>query len=70
MLAKAEDLGIKLWGGGTTPPPLLEPDLKKLGLLELQAELSQIAGHPVSIMIYRSMDDVLARGPAIVVAAP
>ena len=70
LLAKAEDLGIKLWGGGTRTPPLLEPDLKKLGLLELQAELSQIAGHPVSIMIYRSMDDVLARGPAIVVAAP
>jgi len=71
LFAKAQELGLKVWGGGTRTPPLDSPDLERLGLSELQAELSKIAGHDVSIMmIYRSMGDVLARAPATVVPAP
>jgi hypothetical protein len=66
LWAKVEELGIERWGAGTRTPPLSLSDLGNLGLKELQAELTEIAGHRVSIMIYRSMGDVLARGPGIV----
>ncbi len=69
LFSEAQKTGLKLWSDGTRTPPLLKGDLERLGLSELRASLSEIAGHKVSIMIYRSMDDVLARGPAIVVPA-
>jgi hypothetical protein len=67
---KAQELGYKVIGGGTRTWPLKEYQLDGLGLRELQAELTEIAGHDVSIMLYRTMDDVFARGPFIVIPPP
>ena len=66
LFDKAREFGINLAGAGTRTRPLSPDDLPLLGLRDLQSELSGIAGHDVRFMIYRSMDDVLARGPAIV----
>jgi hypothetical protein len=44
--------------------------LDDLGLTELARELTEIAGWKVSIMLYRTVEDVLARGPSITVSAP
>jgi hypothetical protein len=67
---KAQEFGYELIGGGTRTWPLKEFQLEQLGLLELQVELTQIAGHDVSIMLYRSMEDLLARGPFIAIPPP
>ena len=68
LFAKAQELGIKLRAGDSRTLPLTSLELEDLGLSALAEELSAIAGHPVKFMVYRSMDDILARGPAIVVA--
>ena len=62
---KAEELGIKFRSGGGRMPPLQPADIDTLGLTDVVTELSEIAGHPVKFMLYRSMDDIVARGPAI-----
>jgi hypothetical protein len=70
LFAKAQDLGLKLRGASTRTLPLYPSELDDLGLAELARELTEIAGKKVSIMLYRTVEDVLARGPAITVSAP
>lgn len=70
LFAKAQELGLRLRDSGTRTGPLKPLGLRDLGLQDLARELTDIAGHKVSFMIYRTMDDVLARGPAIVVPGP
>ena len=65
LFTKAEELGIKFRSGGGRTPPLQPADIDALGLTDVVTELSEIAGHPVKFMLYRSMDDIVARGPAI-----
>lgn len=42
-------------------------DLERLGLTQLRADLSELAGRPVNFMIYRSVEDALERSPSILV---
>jgi hypothetical protein len=70
LFQKAQELGIKFRGDGTRTGPLKLLQLRDLGLEELANELAEVAGYKVSIMVYRSMDDVLARGPAVIFPEP
>jgi hypothetical protein len=54
LLDNAAAAGIDLRSGGLRTGPLREADLAKLGLLDLAASLSSIAGRPVNFMIYAS----------------
>jgi hypothetical protein len=69
LFAKASELGLKFRVDGSRTGPLKDFQLDKLGLGPVRDALSELVDRDVSFMIYRSMDDVLARGPAIVVPA-
>lgn len=65
LLQRARELGIPLRGGGIRTMPLKKEHLERLGLWELQEELSRLAGRDVSFMIYESVEAILKRGPSI-----
>jgi len=67
LLQRAKELGIGLRGGGTRTEPLKDKHLKMLGLLDLQQELNEMAGRPVTFMIYESIESIAQRGPYIIV---
>jgi filamentous hemagglutinin len=67
LLQRAKELGIGLRGGGTRTVPLKDKHLKMLGLLDLQQELNEMAGRPVTFMIYESIESIAQRGPYIIV---
>jgi hypothetical protein len=67
LLQRAKELGIGLRGGGTRIVPLKDKHLKMLGLLDLQQELNEMAGRPVTFMIYESIESIAQRGPYIIV---
>ena len=46
--------------------PLSKEELEELGLLEVQNKMSQVAGRPVSFMLFESVEDALRR-PSIMV---
>lgn len=64
---RAKELGIGLRSGGTRTGPLSSADLEKIGLAELAARLSGLAGRPVNFMVFDSIARALSRGPSIVV---
>jgi hypothetical protein len=74
LFEKAQAVGIGLRSQGTRTGPLsLEttPELlERMGLTQLSTQLAQQAGRPVNFMIYRSIDDAIARNPSIVVPRP
>ena len=51
-------------------PPLDDTQLRVLGLEDEIASLSAQVGRSVSVMLYRSVDDIVARGPSIAVPNP
>ncbi|GAC1322140.1 MAG: hypothetical protein NVSMB13_00030 [Mycobacteriales bacterium] len=61
----AVEAGMPLRAAGSRTGPLSDEQQALLGLSNLRAELTSLAGHPVSFMIYRSSDGALARGPSI-----
>jgi hypothetical protein len=63
LFVKARELGIEIRGGGTRTAPLSDNQLKKLGLFEMYKLLSQMAGRPVSIMLYKTSEAVKERNP-------
>jgi hypothetical protein len=63
----AQDAGIPLRSGGGRTGPLRPGDLQQLGLSDLRASLTEAAGRPVNFMIYKSIEDALARSPSIIV---
>lgn len=67
IFSAARRAGIGLRGGGIRTGPLTALDLERLGLTGLRANMSDLAGRPVNFMIYRSIEDALARSPSIVV---
>ena len=67
MLAQAKELGIGLRFGGTRTDPLTSADLEKLGLTDLAARLSSLAGRPVNFMIFDSVAGAISRAPSILV---
>jgi hypothetical protein len=68
--ARAQGFGIRMRAGGTRTPPLDDGALRRLGLLDDVDQLNGRTGRTVSIMLYRSVDDVLARGANIPVPHP
>ena len=67
LLDKAKELGIRLRNGGSRTGALTSSQIKKLGLADLQNELSQQAGRPVNFMLFRSVKDAVEKAPSIVV---
>lgn len=67
LLQCAQDVGVGLRQGGLRTGPLRPEYLERLGLTDLSTQLSQQAGRPVNFMIYRSIDDAVARSPSILV---
>jgi hypothetical protein len=71
LFEKAQAVGIGLRGQGTRTDPLSlarTPELlERMGLTQLSTQLSQQAGRPVNFMIYRSIEEAIARSPSIVV---
>jgi RHS repeat-associated protein len=67
LLDKAKELGIQLRSGGSRTGALTPSQIKKLGLADLQKQLSQEAGRPVNFMLFRSVDAAVERAPSIVV---
>ena len=65
IFSAAQEGGIGLRAGGIRTGPLGPSDLEQLGLTGLRESLSTQAGRPVNFMIYRSLEDALARGPSI-----
>ena len=65
LFARAKAAGIQLRGNRTRTGPLNEQHLGELGLLELQIQMSNLAGRDVSFMIYRNVDAITVRGDAI-----
>ncbi len=65
--ARAQELGIPLRGGATRTGPISGDDVLRLGLADELANLNAQVGRPVSIMLYRTVDDIVARGPSIAV---
>jgi len=65
IFGAAQRAGMGLRGGGIRTGPLELDDLGRLGLAGLRADLTQTAERPVNFMIYRSIDDTLARSPSI-----
>ncbi|NIH79089.1 hypothetical protein [Amycolatopsis viridis] len=67
IFAAAQAAGIGLRGKGTRTGPLRAHDLAALGLTDLRADLSDLAGRDVNFMIYRSSEVALGRAPSIIV---
>jgi filamentous hemagglutinin len=66
LFARAKALGVQIRGRGTRTAPLTEKQLEKLGLLELRNQLRErMSGRPVAFMVYRDLEQTLARGPSI-----
>ena len=70
IFAAAQRIGVELRSGGTRTVVLTPLQLEDLGLGGLDKTLGEMAGRKVSFMIYRSMDDAIARGPTIVIPNP
>jgi RHS repeat-associated protein len=70
LLDNAAAAGIDLRSGGLRTGPLREADLAKLGLLDLAASLSSIAGRPVNFMIYASPEAAIQRSSSIPMPRP
>src|SRR5262249_27585576 len=67
LLERARAFGIRLRSGGTRTGPLTAAELQKLGLAEVNAELSAQAGREVNFMIFQSAEAATARAPSILV---
>jgi hypothetical protein len=67
LLAAAKEAGINLRGGGVRTGPLKGGQLAKLGLADLQSDLSEVAGRPVNFMIFNTIDSAISRSPSIMV---
>jgi hypothetical protein len=65
IFALAKEAGIALRGGASRTGPLKKADLEALGLTNLRAHLSGIAGRDVNFMIYRDIDDAIRRSPSL-----
>jgi RHS repeat-associated protein len=65
LLDKAAESGVGLRGQGTRTGPLRASELQRLGLAQLQAQLSRLAGRPVKFMIYESEAVLKARGQPV-----
>ncbi|WP_327001784.1 hypothetical protein OHA72_42670 [Dactylosporangium sp. NBC_01737] len=65
IYAAARERGITFRGDGVSTGPLSEADLHALGLDGIVADASADAGRPVHLMIFRTMDDAVARRPTI-----
>lgn len=65
MREQVQGMGLRLRTGGTRTPVLTPDVLRQLGLSDAVADLNAAAGRPVSLMLYRTADDIAARGPSI-----
>ena len=66
MLNRAKELGIELRSGGLRTGPLMEKDLKSLGLYDLSIQLTKQTGREVNFMIYNAPVTAVDRAPSIV----
>jgi hypothetical protein len=67
IFGAAQAAGIRLRAGGIRTGPLTRLDIDRLGLTGLRADLNELAGRRVNFMVYRSIEDALARSPGIMV---
>src|SRR5262245_53256143 len=67
LLDKAKELGVRLRSGGSRTGELTSSQIKKLGLADLQKQLSMQAGRHVNFMLFRSVKDAAEKAPSIVV---
>ncbi|MEV4516695.1 hypothetical protein AB0K00_48055 [Dactylosporangium sp. NPDC049525] len=65
IYAAARERGIAFRGDGVSTGPLSDADLHALGLDDIVARASADAGRPLHLMIFRTMDDAVARRPTI-----
>ncbi len=66
LLDRARSLGIALRGGGTRTGPLSAAHIEQLGLTEMQARLTGMAGgRPVNFMIFGDKTHVAAKGASL-----
>ena len=66
LMQRARDLGFPLRSGGNRTAPLTGEQLRILGLLDMQSELSSAAGRDVHFMIYDSLETLEGRGQPII----
>lgn len=66
MLARAKELGIGLRSGGTRTGPLIERDLRALGVFDLSNQMGQQAGREVNFMIYNNPATAIQRAPSVI----
>jgi RHS repeat-associated protein len=64
LLRKALEKGVDLRSSGSRTGPLTREEVEDLGLLPTVERASRFSGHPLTIMIYDSLDSVQARGTA------
>jgi RHS repeat-associated protein len=65
IFAQAKSLGIPLRQGGSRTGPLLQDNLRALGLYDLQQQLTRDAGRDVNFMIYRDPAAAASRSPSV-----
>jgi RHS repeat-associated protein len=65
LLDRAKTLGIELRSGGTRTGPLMERDLRSLGLYDLSVQLTKQTGREVNFMIYDAPVTATNRAPSI-----
>jgi filamentous hemagglutinin len=67
LLDKAKELGVELRSGGSRTGALTSRQIKKLGLADLQKQLSREAGRRINFMLFRSVEAAVEKAPSIVV---
>ena len=66
LFERAKSLGVQVRGGGSRTAPLSMKQLEELGLLDLRDALKVLAaGRPIGFMVYRDLEQTLARRPSI-----
>ncbi len=66
LMDRAAGLGVELRSGGARTAPLSAAQVRALGLDEVTSQLSDRAGHPVKLMVYRDPEVALRRSPGVV----
>ncbi len=62
---RLQGMDVPLRSGGTRTPPLTLRHLDAMGLTDVVDDLNVAAGRDVSLMVYRSVEDVAVRGPFV-----
>ena len=65
IFAAARQSGVKARGSGIRTGPLHAKTVAKLGLRQLQRNLSAQSGRPTKFMIYRSVEEAMSDKPSI-----